>query len=72
MAMASNEKILIGIDGEVIELKGADKQEFLAQKAKDDAEFVIQQAKEKAKAEEKSALLARLGLTEAEVKLLLS
>jgi|688.fasta_scaffold376952_2 hypothetical protein len=68
----SNEKIFIGIDNERIELTGADKEAFLAdRKARADYQAQIE-AEKIANAEAKSALLARLGITEDEAKLLLS
>jgi hypothetical protein len=65
-------KIIIGIDSEVIELTGADKEAFLTQKAKDDLEFQARQVEVQAKATAKAALLAQLGITEEQAKLLLS
>jgi DNA-binding NarL/FixJ family response regulator len=68
--MATAEKIYVGIDGELVELKGADLTAFKAQFAKDQAEAKAQQAEYQAKlAARESALakLAALGLTEAEV-----
>ena len=68
----SNEKIFIGIDDERIELTGAEKEAFLADR-KATADYQAQIEAEKiANAEAKSALLARLGITEDEAKLLLS
>jgi hypothetical protein len=72
MATASNEQILIGVDDEVIELTGADKKAFLAQKAIDKAAFEIKETAKKAKAQAKLVLLEKLGITEDEAKLLLS
>ena len=68
----SNEKIFIVIDNERIELTGAEKEAFLADR-KAIADYQAQIEAEKiANAEAKSALLARLGITEDEAKLLLS
>lgn len=68
----SNEKIFIGIDNERIELTGVAKEAFLADRKKR-ADYEAQIEAEKiANAEAKSALLARLGITELEAKLLLS
>jgi len=72
MATASNEKILIGNDDEVIELTDADKEAFLAQRALDQAAFEASEIAKKAKAQAKLALLDKLGITEDEAKLLLS
>jgi hypothetical protein len=67
----SSQKIFIGIDDQRIELTGADKEAFLAdRKATADHQAQIE-AQKIANAEAKSALLARLGITEDEAKLLL-
>ena len=68
----STEKIFIQIDDERIELTGAEREAFLAQRAKDQAEIEARQAEAEAKAAAKAALLERLGITEAEAKLLLA
>jgi hypothetical protein len=70
--MATESKIVIGIDNEVIELTGADKEAFLAQKAKDQVEYEARQADIEAKAQAKAELLAKLGITAEEAVLLLS
>lgn len=67
MATHSNtEKILVGINAEVIELTGEEKEAFLAQRAKDQAEIEARQAEADARAAAKAAAqakLAALGLT---------
>jgi hypothetical protein len=70
--MATESKIVIGIDNEVVELTGVEKEAFLTQKAKDDLEFQARQVEVQAKATAKAALLAQLGITEEQAKLLLS
>jgi hypothetical protein len=65
------EKIYVAIDHERIELTGADKEAFLAQREIDLAAADAREAKEKEKAEAKAALLNRLGITADEAKLLL-
>ena len=68
--MATAEKIYVSIDGERVELSGADLTAFKAQRTKDATEAKAQQAEAQAKAAAReSALgkLAALGLTEAEV-----
>ena len=68
--MTTVEKIYVGIDGERVELSGADLTAFKAQRTKDTAEAKAQQAEAQAKAaarESALAKLAALGLTEAEV-----
>ena len=69
---SKSEVILVGIDDAVIELTGAEKEAFLAQRIKDDAENKAREAEVAAKLAEKAALLDRLGITEEEVKLLLA
>jgi AmiR/NasT family two-component response regulator len=63
-------KIIIGIDSEVIELTGADKEAFLAQRVKDQAEYETRLAEAQAKAQAKAVLLERLGLTQEEFNIL--
>ena len=68
--MATAEKIYVGIDGERVELTGADLTTFKAQRTKDQAEAkAMQDATDAKMAARESALakLAALGLTEAEV-----
>jgi hypothetical protein len=68
----TTEKIMIGIDDQVIELKGADKEAFIAQREADNAELKAFKAEQAAKAEQKAAILKRLGLTEDELKVVLN
>ena len=68
--MAMESKIIIGIDSEVIELTGADKEAFLAQRVKDQAEYETRLAEAQAKAQAKAVLLERLGLTQEEFNIL--
>ena len=68
--MATAEKIYVGIDGERVELTGADLTAFKAQRTKDAAEAKVIQDEIDAKiAARASALakLAELGLTEQEI-----
>ena len=67
-----SEKIMIGIDDQVIELTGADKEAFLADRAAIQAEQEAREAEQAIKAVEKAAILERLGLTEDELKVVLS
>ena len=71
MIMAT-EKIMVGIDDQVIELTGADKEAFIAQREADNAEREAREAEQVAKAEQKQAILERLGLTEDELKVVLN
>ncbi len=68
----TTEQIFIGVDDQVIELKGADKEAFLAQREADNAEREAREAEQAAKAEQKQAILERLGLTEDELKVVLN
>jgi hypothetical protein len=60
------------LDDQVIELKGADKEAFIAQREADNAELKAFKAEQAAKAEQKAAILKRLGLTEDELKVVLN
>ena len=68
----ATEKIFVGIDNERIELTGADKEAFLADRAAVQAEQEARKVEQAAKAVEKAAILERLGLTEDELKVVLS
>ena len=68
--MATVEKIYVGIDGERVELTGADLTAFKAQRTKDQAADAARQAEAKTKiAARESALakLATLGLSAEEI-----
>ena len=71
MTVSNEEKIFIGIDKERIELKGTDKDNFIAQREADKAALQAgkaeNDAKEARKASAKSKLEA-LGLTTEEIK----
>ncbi len=68
----ATEKIMIGIDDHVTELKGAELEAFLADRAAVQAEQEARKTEQAAKAVEKAAILERLGLTEDELKVVLS
>ena len=70
--MATINKIMVGVDNEIIELTGEDKARYLAQKILDDQLTANEKAEAQAKATAKTALLDRLGITADEAKLLLS
>jgi hypothetical protein len=70
--MASTSKIVIQEGNEVIELTGQAKTDFLAEREADNAERETRKAEQAAKAVEKAAILERLGLTEDELKVVLS
>lgn len=68
--MATVEKIYVGIDGERVELTGADLTAFKAQRTKDQAEAAAQQAEADAKVAARESALAKLsalGLTPEEI-----
>jgi hypothetical protein len=69
--MATTNKIMVGIDDQVIELTGEALDAFLEQRAKDQAEAALLQAEQDAKAAAKESALTKLqalGLSEAEAK----
>jgi hypothetical protein len=70
--MTKIETIKIQVGEQVIELTGADKEAFLAQREADNAERQAREAEQAAKAEQKAAILERLGLTEDELKVVLN
>ena len=67
-----NEKIFVQIDDERIELKGAELETFLADRAAAQTKKEAYEAEQAAKAVEKATILERLGLTEDELKVVLS
>jgi hypothetical protein len=68
---SKTENIFIGIDDQVIELTGADKEAFLEQRAKDQAESAILEAEQSAKRDARESAIKKLaeiaGLTEEEL-----
>lgn len=62
----------VGIDNEVVEVKGAEETALLAQKAEDQAFFDEHDANLAAKESAKADLYSKLGITAEEAKLLLS
>lgn len=66
-----SETILIGINDEIIELTGADKEAFLEQRAKDQKEAELFEAEYKAKQEARQNAIKKLaeiaGLTDEEI-----
>ena len=69
--MATTNKIFIQDGEQTIELTGAQKEAFLADRALMQAEQETFEAEQAAKAEQKAAILERLGLTEDELKVVL-
>ena len=72
MATPSNsEKVIVQIGQDTIELKGADKEAFLAQRKSDQAESQILAKKESDRLALRQSALAKLGLTEEEINAIL-
>jgi hypothetical protein len=57
----ATEKIIIGIDNETIELKGAEKETFIAQREADQEEQRLLEAEYKAKQEARESAIKKLG-----------
>ena len=57
----ATEKIVIGIDDQVIELKGADKEAFLAQREADNVQLSLREAEYKAKQDARESAIKKLG-----------
>jgi hypothetical protein len=73
--MATTSKIFIGIDDQVIELTGADKDAFIAQREADNAERALLEAEYKAKQDSRESAIKKLaeiaGLTKDELNAIL-
>ena len=59
--MATTNKIIIGIDDQVVELTGADKEAFIAQREADQAEALLLETEYKAKQEARDSAIKKLG-----------
>jgi hypothetical protein len=59
--MATTNKIMVGIDDQIIELTGADKEAFIAQREADNAERLLLEAEYKAKQEARESAIKKLG-----------
>ena len=68
----TTEKIFAQIDDKRVELTGEALEAFLAQREADNAERQAFETELAAKAEQKAAILERLGLTEDELKVVLN
>ena len=70
-----SEKIFIGIDDQVIELTGVDKETFIAQREADQAEALLLETEYKAKQKAREDAIKKLaeiaGLTEEEINAIL-
>lgn len=71
MAKSKEEQIFIGIDNQVIELTGAEKEAFLEQRAKDQAEREALKAQQKEQKALKVSAYTKLALTEEEINAIL-
>ena len=61
MAKSKEEQIFIGIDDQVIELTGADKEAFIAQREADNVQFQLVEAEYKAKRDARESAITKLG-----------
>jgi hypothetical protein len=70
--MATTSKIFVGIDDQVIELTGADKETFIAQRELDNQASALLEAEYKAKQDSRESAIKKLaeiaGLTEEEIE----
>ena len=69
--MAITNKVFIQIADEVIELKGADKDDFIKQQEKDNADFKLLKTKLQEQKALKVSAYTKLGLTEEEINAIL-
>ena len=73
--MATTNKIMVGIDNQVIELTGADKEAFLADREKTARNHALLEAEQVAKQEARASAITKLaeiaGLTEEEINSIL-
>jgi hypothetical protein len=72
----ATEKIMIGIDDQIIELKGADREAFIAQREADNVQFNLLEAEYEAKKQLRIDAITKLGaasgLSEAEINSILN
>jgi hypothetical protein len=61
MTKSKEEQIFIGVDDQVIELTGADKEAFIAQREADNAERLLLEAEYKAKQDARDSAIKKLG-----------
>lgn len=75
MATTKSDKIMVGIDDQVIELTGADKEAFIAQREADNQALLLLETEYKAKQKAREDAIKKLaevaGLTEAELNAIL-
>jgi hypothetical protein len=70
--MTNTDKIIVFVGDQEKELTGKEKTDFLSQKQIDLAAEAVLQTEKETKAQARTALLNRLGITEDEAKLLLN
>ena len=61
MTKSKEEQIFVGIDDQVIELTGADKEAFLEQREADNVQFQLVEAEYKAKQDARASAITKLG-----------
>lgn len=71
MANTKTDSIKIQVDEEVIELKGADKEAFLEQRALDQAEAETRKTEAETRKQTRFLALQKLGLSEEEINAIL-
>jgi hypothetical protein len=59
--MATTSKITVGVDDQVVELTGADKEAFIAQREADNAQRALLEAEYQAKRDARESALTKLG-----------
>jgi hypothetical protein len=59
--MATTNKIMVGIDDQVVELTGADKEAFIAQRESDNEQRALLEAEYKAKQDARDSAIKKLG-----------
>jgi hypothetical protein len=69
--MATTNKIMVGIDDQLIELTGADKEAFIADRAETQKQIDAQKLEQATQLELKKSAYTKLGLTEEEINSIL-
>jgi hypothetical protein len=69
--MTKSEKVFIQLDEEVIELTGAEKETFIAQRKTNNSQLETRQTEVEAQKELKKSAYTKLGLTEQEINAIL-
>ena len=71
MATKTNPKVMAQIGNDVIELQGTQLEQFIAERDADAAKIETEKAEAEQREIDRAALLAQLGITEQQAKLLL-